>query len=114
MSVIPIRRRRKEGTYVRLISPETLRRYVVTDEDRQALWREGKPWPHRKIYQAELARSAGVSRSMVSQLVNGDRPGVKPLIAERICDRLDIELDELFVVHEPPTRIVRAPRKAAA
>lgn len=114
MSVIPIRRRWKEGTYVRLISTEALKRYVVTQQDRERLWKEGKPWSHRKIRQAELARSAGVSRSMISQLVCGDRPGVTPLIAERICDRLDVNLEELFIVHEPRPEALKYMTRSAA
>lgn len=119
MAIIPIRRKWKEGTYMRLVSPDKLRQYVTTMEDRQAYWTRCqsirtleaagdhasaaalKATAPTKITQGELARSVEVHRSFISQLITGERRSCTPLIAERIADRLGVKLTDLFEVHKP-------------
>ena len=135
MPIIPIRSKWKEGTYMRLISPDKLREYVTTMEDREAYFRRCqsirtleaagdhasaaalKATETTKITQSELARSVEVHRSFISQLVTGERRSCTPLIAERIAERLSIPLSELFEIHKPiaarPARR-RAPESVAA
>lgn len=119
MAIIPIRRKWKEGTYMRLVSPDRLRQYVTTMEDREAYFRRCnsikaveaagdhasaaalKAYETSKISQAELARSVEVHRSFISQLVTGERRSCTPLIAQRIAERLGVPLNDLFQVVQP-------------
>lgn len=81
---------------MRLISPERLATFVTTRDDREAYRTTGKPISNRKISQGDLARSAQVHRSFISQLITGRRTSCTPLTAERIADRLDVDLSILF------------------
>lgn len=127
MAIIPIRRKWKEGTYMRLVSPDKLRQYVTTMEDREAYFRHCssiraveaagehasaaalKAYETSKISQAELARSVEVHRSFISQLVTGERRSCTPLIAQRIAERLGVPLNDLFEVISP--EVVRPRRQ---
>jgi len=125
MAIIPIRRKWKEGTYMRLVSPDKLREYVTTMEDREAYFRRCqsirtleaagdhasaaalKATEPKKITQGELARSVQVHRSFISQLITGERRSCTPLIAERIAERLGVKIGDLFEVHKPVAATAR-------
>ena len=48
---------------------------------------------------AELARTAGISKGYVCQILNGKRT-VLPPTAKKICDALDCEFDDAFEIKE--------------
>lgn len=82
------RRRRArwpEGTWMRLISGDRLRRLIK---------RKGLSY-------REFAEDVGCSKSMVGHLVTETRRSCPPELAERIARRLDTDLDVLFVPSVP-------------
>lgn len=51
----------------------------------------------RGVSYADLARSAGVSKGFISHLTAGRKKTCTPRVALRIAERLDVDLEFLFV-----------------
>lgn len=83
-------RRYPKGTWMRLLSPDTLKALMAQ-----------KGFTH-----ARLARYADVSPGFVSHLTAGRKSTCKPLTAQRIAEALDVPLDILFVTSVVPRRSV--------
>lgn len=80
----PIRHRRTywpQGTWMRLISKERLRRQMTV----------------KGYGLGTLAKDANVSKGFVSHLCAGRRTTCTPAVAERIARCLEVDLDILFV-----------------
>lgn len=78
----PHRKRWPKGTWMRLASGKILRGLMDA----------------KRLSNHDLAVSAGVGRTFISALVNERRTSCKPVVAERIAERLEVPLDVLFVV----------------
>lgn len=93
------RARWPKGAWMKLIDPELLRRVMA----------------RRGTSLADLARSAGVSKGFISHLTAGRKKTCTPRVAQRIAERLDVDLDFLFVPSVSPTggQIANQQRKAA-
>jgi DNA-binding XRE family transcriptional regulator len=48
-----------------------------------------------------FAEAAGIGQVTVLQIVNGDRRP-SPRIAKRICEALEVEFDDIFVIERSP------------
>lgn len=83
----PPRKRWPKGTWMRLKSGKLLRGQMDV----------------KHLSNADLAMAAGVGRTFISALVNGRRNSCKPIVAQRIAERLGIDLELLF---EPRTSAV--------
>lgn len=87
------------GSYAELRKPEwldaqmTLKEFDCADLARRINAEYGSP-----------ARPQVVSRQFLSQLKTGRKKRCTAALAQRICWGLSVDLDMLFVVHEPPNR----------
>lgn len=78
------RRRWPKGTWMELISAETLRALIK----------------QRGLSYMTLGRWAGCHRSMISHLCAGRSKSCKPDLAERIAEALGVPLELLFLPHQ--------------
>ena len=76
----PPRKRWPKGTWMRLKSGKMLRGQMDI----------------KRLSNADVAMSAGVGRTFISALVNGRRNSCTPLVAQRIAERLELDLELLF------------------
>ncbi|MBG6085860.1 helix-turn-helix domain-containing protein [Zhihengliuella flava] len=97
MSPFRTKTRWKEGTYMRLTSPERFATFVFTGQDLKDI-KAGKPVPI-KMTQRRLAKRSGVSQTTISRLTGAtSRPlrSVKPQTAEAIAEVLGVDVTVLF------------------
>ena len=99
MALWTTRPRWEKGTYMKLVSKESLREFLITKEDIEA-HKKGKPIPH-KMTQSGLAERIGVHPSFINHLTSGRRTTCTPFIAERIAEVLDIPVKVLFLPQAP-------------
>ena len=78
------RRRWPKGTWMELISAETLRALIK----------------QRGLSYMTLGRWAGCHRSMISHLCAGRSKSCKPDLAQRIAEALGVPLELLFLPHQ--------------
>lgn len=100
--LVPQRRRRRANVTVklRLKSPEGLVNAMA----------------QQPIGVRALAAKAGVSRSFISQLRCGQRPGCTPAVAQRLAENLKVEVAFLFAAEVSTTsgRTSSSPRMRGA
>lgn len=76
-------RRWPKGTWMKLTSKDTLRALIK----------------QRGLSYGDIGEMAGCHRTMVSQLVNGNRTSCTPELAEKIALCLGVPSEVLFVAH---------------
>lgn len=91
MELTTKRRRKARGRWMKLRNRTLLNEYIE----------------HRGIKQADVARSAAVSRQFISLLCTGKKTTCTPDVAEAIEERLGLLKGTLFEANESPVR--RAP-----
>ena len=72
-----------------LIPGDVASRLLLDGEHPLKVWRE-----FRKLTQEDLADQAGVTKSYISQIESGDKPGSVALL-KRISAALDVDVDDL-------------------
>lgn len=77
----PHHKRWPKGTWMRLTSGKILRGLMDA----------------KHLSNEDIARHAGCGRTFISALVNERRTSCKPVVAERIAERLEVPLEVLFV-----------------
>lgn len=92
------RKRWPKGTWMRLISPDTLK--ALMDQ--------------KGFTGARLARASGKSGAFISQLRNGVRRSCKADTAKHIAEALDVPLTLLFDPQLPSTETRTMKREVAA
>lgn len=102
MELTTKRRRRAKGRWMKLQNRDLLNQYI----------------DHRGIKQADLARSAEVSRQFISALCTGKKATCTPAVADAIEERLGLLKGTLFEakkspVERQPSTNTRPPRRAA-
>ncbi|WP_220093943.1 helix-turn-helix transcriptional regulator [Arthrobacter sp. AQ5-05] len=88
-----------KGTYMRLISKENFREFLITQDDIEA-HKKGQPMPH-KMTQRGLADRIGVHPSFINHLTSGRRTTCEPATAERIAEVLNVPLKLIFLPTAP-------------
>lgn len=84
-----------KGTYMRLVSKEALKAFLITQQDIEA-HKSGAPIPH-KMTQRGLADRIGVHPSFINHLTSGRRKQCEPETAARISEVLQVPVEILFV-----------------
>lgn len=98
-----------KGTYMRLVSKEALRAFLITQKDIEA-HRAGTPIPH-KMTQRGLADRVGVHPSFINHLTSGRRRCLEPETATRIAEVLNVPVEVLFVPVAPSAKRQTTHRK---
>lgn len=82
MSPRRIKRYWKEGTYMKLRSPDTFKALMAS----------------RNVTVRELADMAHCSPAMIGFLRTGDKKGTRPELSERIAGALRCRVEDLYIV----------------
>lgn len=104
----------KEGTYMRLINPDLLRRYVFSHDEWSAYRSSKAPLPIGKISQRKLAERAACSAGMINHFTSGRKASCDPPLALRIEEALNLPEGSLFAPETPSDNMQIAQSKVAA
>lgn len=91
-----------KGTYMRLVSKEALRAFLITQKDIEA-HKAGAAIPH-KMTQRGLADRVGVHPSFINHLTSGRRRCLEPETATRIAEVLNVPVEVLFEPISPSAK----------
>lgn len=91
-----------KGTYMKLVSAETLREFVLTQDDIDA-YKAGKPM-RNKMSQRHLAKIIGCSPGFINHLTSGRATSCSPEKAVRMCEALNVPLKVLFLPIGPAVK----------
>lgn len=91
-----------KGTYMRLVSTEVLREFVLTQNDIDA-YKAGKPL-RQKMSQRHLAKLVGCSAGFINHLTSGRATSCTPEKAVRMAEALNVPLKVLFLPIGPAVK----------
>lgn len=97
----PPHRRWPKGSWMRLLSPDTLRALMAQ-----------KGFSHRRL--ARYCELENGRSGMIDHLVSGRRTSCTPRLASRIAEALDVPLELLFAPSVPRNAVSPAKRREAA